>query len=225
VQITEVSVVGVRTSVLVFERTGSPLRFVLMPTFHIGRPDYYRQLAERLARCDLIVAEGDDRPSSTGLAYAIALRISWQRRGASLVHQDIDYQALGVPIIWPDDLPSRGRRGLGWLGWLDIVVLVPLLAFIMAIGGRHWLFRQNFELSDDSVPRLRWSFLTKLFLVARDRKLVAAVTKIHEERGGERIDVGIIFGAGHFPAVVRALTGRLGYRPQRGGEWLVAIDF
>jgi hypothetical protein len=70
-----------------------------VPVIHIGRPDYYRSVAERLARCHLIVAETYDGPSSTGLAYALALRLTRQRRGGKLVHQDIDYAKLGVPTV------------------------------------------------------------------------------------------------------------------------------
>ncbi len=225
-QITEVSVVGVRSCVLVFQRRSTPLRFVLIPTVHVGRRDYYRQIADRLSRCQLVVAEGDDGPSSTGLAYTVALRLSRQRRAGALVHQDIDYQALGVPIVWPDDLGTTQRReGLGWWGWLDLVVLVPFLVVTMAVGGRTWLLRQNFEISDDSEPRMRWSFLNKTMVEGRDQDLVAALTKIDEERRDEAIDVGVVYGAAHFPAIVRVLTGRLGYHPQRGGDWLTAIDF
>jgi hypothetical protein len=98
-QLTEVSVMGVRSSVTVFRHRTAPLRFVVIPTIHLGRSEYYRRIAERLMRCQLVVAEQCDGPSSTGLAYVMALRVSLQRRGGQLVHQDIDYQALGVPTV------------------------------------------------------------------------------------------------------------------------------
>ena len=224
-QLTEVSVLGVRSSVTVFRHRHAPMRFVLIPTIHLGRPDYYQKIAERLARCQLVVAEQYDGPSSTGLAYVTALRLSLQRRGGRLVHQDIDYQALGVPTLWPDGTlkPARRRRMSAW-GWLDLVVMVPVLTVAMAVGGRSWLMRRNFEVSDDSEPRLRWSFLNRLMLDQRDRQLVAAVTGIHEARHGEAIDVAVVFGAAHMPAVVRTLAEQLGYRAERG-DWIRAIDF
>jgi SecA DEAD-like domain len=132
----------------------------------------------------------------------------------------------GVPIVWPDGLqPSGRRRGLRWWGWLDLIVLVPVLMFIMAVGGRGWLLRLRFDIGDNSEPRMRWSWMTKVFLEDRDRQLTAELTKIHEDRRDEGIDVGVVHGAGHFPAVVRTLTGALGYHPVSGGEWLIAIDF
>jgi hypothetical protein len=225
-QLTEVSVLGVRSSVTVFRHRSTPLRFVLIPTIHIGRSEYYRRITQRLARCQLVVAEQYDGPSSTGLAYVTALRLSLQRRGGKLVHQDIDYQALGIPTVWPDGELLAGRRQrLPLWGWLDLVLMVPFLTVAMAVGGRNWLLRRNFEVNDDSEPRMRSSFLHRVLLEERDEHLVAAVTRIHEERNRQAIEVAIAYGAAHLPAVVQALVGRLGYRPERGGEWLLAIDF
>ncbi|MBM2616578.1 hypothetical protein JIG36_13520 [Actinoplanes sp. LDG1-06] len=225
-QLTEVSIFGLRSVVLVFKHRDSPLRFVLMPVVHMGRPDYYRLLSERLARCQLIVAEMYDGPSSTGLAYVTALRLTRQYRGGPLVHQNIDYEALGVPTVWPDGRILEGRRRrLPLAGWIDLALLVPYLTITMAVGGRDMLMRQNFEISDISEPRMRWALMNRLMLEERDRDLVATVQRIHTERRHEQIDVAVIYGAAHLPAVVRALAGGLGYRPQRGGEWLLAIDF
>ena len=223
-QITEVSSFGVRSSVTVLRHRTSPLRFVLVPVIHFGRPDYYRRVAERLARCNLIVAETYDGPSSTGLAYALALRLTFQRRGGKLVHQDIDYQKLGVPTVWPDELVKPGRRDrLPWFAWLDVVMMLPFLVVTMAVGGRDWLLRRNFEVSDDSEPRMR--FMHKTFHEERDKLLAAALTRICQERESQAIEVAVVYGAAHFPAVVQTLSERLSYHPQRGAEWLTAIDF
>jgi pheromone shutdown protein TraB len=59
----------------------------------------------------------------------------------------------------------------------------------------------------------------------RDALLTDAIAHIHTQRCHEAIEVAVVYGAAHFPAVVRTLTGRLGYRPQRDAEWLTAIDF
>jgi hypothetical protein len=223
-QIVEVGLLGVRTSVIVFQHRSKSLRFVLIPVAHMGRPDYYRRIADRLAVCQLIVAEGYDGPSSTGLAYTIALRLSRQRHGGELVHQDIDYEALGVPTVWPDGVRRGRHQRLGLWGWLDLVLMVPFLTIAMAAGGRNWLLRRNFEINDDTKPRMRWSLMQKVVLEERDADLIAALTRIHEQHDGEPVDVGVIYGAAHFPAVVQALTDGLGYRTQGRGEWLTAID-
>jgi len=78
-------------------------------------------------------------------------------------------------------------------------VLVPFLVLTMAAGGRTWLLRQNFEVSDSSEPRLRWSLMSKALIEERDQYLVKALTKIDKERRNEAIDVGVVYGAAHFP--------------------------
>jgi hypothetical protein len=226
-QITEVSVLGVRSAVVALRHPERPLRFVLIPMVHIAQARFYRQVADRLRKCQLIVAEGYDGPSSVGLAYAVALRVTRQRSAARLVHQNLDYEALGVPVVWPEGLyPSESHwRRMPVLGWLDVVLLVPALVVMMAMGGRNWLLRRNLEVSDDTEPRLFLSFLQKMFVHDRDRDLLAALAQIHETRADEPIDVAVVYGAAHMPAVVNGLRDRFGYRTQRGGDWLTAIDF
>ena len=51
----------------------------------------------------------------------------------------------------------------------------------------------------------------------------AALCRLHEERGGESIEVAVVYGAAHVPAVVRGLLNRYRYRP-RGAEWLTVVD-
>ncbi|GAB3825043.1 hypothetical protein ACFPIJ_64005 [Dactylosporangium cerinum] len=226
-QITEVSFVGVRSAVVTLRHRTAALRFVLFPMVHIGRADFYAAVAERLRQCDLIVAEGYDGPSSTGRAYRIALRLTRQRGRGRLVHQDIDYAALGVPVVWPERIfrDTRRRDRMPLLAWLDLVVLVPYLTVTMAVGGTRWLLRRHFEISDDSEVRFSREFLTKWIVHDRDRELIEALTEIHRTRADDPIDVAVVYGAGHLPAVVHALAGTLGYRPRRGGEWLTVIDF
>jgi hypothetical protein len=226
-QITEVSVMGVRTAVVAFHHPRKPLRFLLFPMIHVGLPAFYDQVTQRLRSCQLIVAEGYDGPSSVGLAYLWALQTTRQRHARTLVHQNIDYEAIDVPVIWPERLfRERGHwRRLPIVGWLDVLILAPALAVSMAVGGRNWVLRANMEISDDTDVRMFPSFLQKLMMDNRDDQLLEALTAVHDTRADERIDVAVVYGAAHMPAVVNGLTDRLGYRPRRGGEWLTVIDF
>lgn len=56
----------------------------------------------------------------------------------------------------------------------------------------------------------------------RDDRLLAALGHLHQERGGEDIEVAVVYGAGHVPAIVRGLN-RSGYRP-RSADWLTIAD-
>jgi len=225
-QLTEVSVLGVRSAVVRLRRPRTRLRFVLFPMVHFGRPEFYAQVAERLAGCHLIVAEGADAASSTGLAYAIALRITGQSAGRALVHQDIDFRALGVPTLWPDGPVYRRVRWwrMPLPEWLGVAFLVPLLVVTMAVGGRNWLLRQRLEISDDTQVRFFLRFLHNALIRERDAELLATLCEIHTARSAEPIDVAVVYGAAHLPAVVQGLNARFGYRAT-SGDWLTVIDF
>jgi hypothetical protein len=188
----------------------------------MGRPDFYREVAERLRACDLIVAEGADAASSTGMAYVIALKATRQWGANGLVHQDIDYGALGVPVVWPENLvkAKRRRHRMLWIEWFGVVLLTPALIIASAVGGRDYLLRRNLEISDDHEVRLR--FLSKWIIDERDAQLIAALTDVHERRCAEPIVVAVVYGAAHMPAVVRALTN-LGYRA-RSAEWVTVFS-
>lgn len=222
VQITEFSVVGLRSAVIDLRVRGNPLTFRLFPMIHVGRRQFYVEVADRLRECDLIVSEGTDTPSSTGLAIVLAMRMTFQRAARDLVNQDIDHAALGVPIVWPDALSRHNRRRrMAVLSLLDLLLFTPFYVVVMAFGGRDWLLRTRFEVYDNSEVRLR--YMNKTFLRDRDTALVSALTEIYEERHDRAEVVGIVYGAAHMPAVIEALRTRFGYRAV-GADWLTVFD-
>ncbi|XVV17075.1 hypothetical protein ACQP2X_22665 [Actinoplanes sp. CA-131856] len=226
-QLTEMSVVGIRTSITVFRRRPGGLKFVVVPTIHIGRPDYYRAIHERLKPCVAVVAEQYDGPSSTGFAYVAALKLTRQRIGRDLVHQDIDYASLGVPIIFPDQvhgLEAGPNRELPRDTWLDVALLTPALAVDMALHGRDWLTGHQLDIDDDSDVEMWPKFLHRKVMTERDELLAGALREIDGEFASEDAEVAVVFGAAHMPAVVRELTA-WGYRPAPGARWLTAVDF
>jgi hypothetical protein len=54
-QLTEMSVMGFRTSVIVFRRPAGGLRWVIIPTIHMGHADYYWAIWQRLRSCQAVV--------------------------------------------------------------------------------------------------------------------------------------------------------------------------
>src|SRR5262245_50615660 len=105
-QIIEVTGFGVRSAVLRLRNRDSALQFVIYPMVHIARAEFYGEVTARLRDASLVVAEGV-RPSAgrRGSALASALTLSYRiarfNRRANLVEQDIDYIALGVPVLKP----------------------------------------------------------------------------------------------------------------------------
>ena len=223
VQLTEMSVLGFRTSVTVFRRRAGGLRWVIIPTIHMGHSDYYWAIWQRLRSCQAVIAEIWDGPSSTGMTYANAMRLARQRASRDLVPQDIDYGALGVPIIFPDDYLAPDAdpdRRIPREERLATMVMTPILALHMALtGDGDWLGNLPLDIHDN----------TEVARDATDRKreelLLGVMREIDGEFAAEDMEVAVVFGALHMPTVVRELTGKLGYRVMRGSVWLTAIDY
>jgi hypothetical protein len=219
-QLTEMSADGYRTSVAVLQRPAGGLRWVVVPTIHMGHADYYWAIWQRLRSCQAVVAEMWDGPSSTGMAYANAMRLARQRAGRDLVPQDIDYGALGVPVIFPDEhlVPDAdpGRR-MSRQERVTATVLTPVLALQMALAG-DWLGNAALEVHDHT------EVARSVMDVQREDLLLAVIREIDGEFAAEDMEVAVVFGALHMPTVVRDLTS-LGHRVLPGTQWLTAISY
>jgi len=217
------SALGFRTSVTVFRRPAGGLRWVIIPTIHMGHADYYWAIWQRLRSCVAVIAETWDGPSSTGMIFANAMRLARQRASRDLVPQDIDYGALGVPVIFPDAYLAPNAdpdRRMSREERLIATVATPLLALHMALtGDGDWFGNTPLDIHDR----------TEVERDADDRKredlLLGAMREIDGEFAAEDIEVAVVFGALHMPTVVRELTGKLGYRVMPGAQWLTAIDY
>lgn len=237
-QIIEVTDLWVRSGVVRFKRPDTPLQFVVYPMIHMAQASFYAQVTTRLKRADVVVVEGvggsGDGGGRKGSVLVTALTLSYRvlrfNRHARLVEQDIDYAALGVEIVRPDvssaefstawrKVPLTDRVGL----WL----VLPGVVLVRLFGGTRRIWSRSMEQNDlpspeeeaiaDAAPELEAAFGGE-----RDDRLLAALRRIHDERAHERIEVAIVYGAGHVPAVVYGLMN-LGYRP-RASEWLVVAD-
>ena len=221
-QVTEMSDLGFRTSVTVFQRPAGGLRWVVIPTIHMGHADYYWAIWQRLRSCQAVVAEIWDGPSSTGMAYANAMRLARQRASRDLVPQDIDYGALGVPVIFPDEhlAPQADPdRRMSREERLIATVMTPILALHMALtGDGDWLANDSLEIHDHTeVPRTASD-------IEREELLLGVLREIDGEFDAEDMEVAVVFGALHIPTVVRELTAA-GYQVLPGAQWLTAIDY
>lgn len=233
-QLIEVSVAGVRSAVITLEAGGTPLRIVLFPMVHLGAPGYYRAVTDRLARCGLVVAEGISRPPASVRALTLAYRLPGRRhRNRGLTSQDIDYAALpGIPVVRPDMSGRDFRRhwrGVPAAERLAAWVLVPPVALAMALRGTRRTFGRHLSLDDlpsfqDEQVRHLAPGLTRAILDERDILLTECLAGICRDHAAERMDVAVVWGADHMPAVTRELFRQFGYRP-RSAEWLTVFDF
>jgi hypothetical protein len=201
---------------------------------HLGTRDFYREVHDRLSSCQVIVAEGVAGGSVAVRALTMAYRTPARSRRLGLVVQPADLRGLsasGAEVIRPDITGKQFRRAWRTVPWLQravIIGLVPVFAMAFRLfGDRRMLARY---LATDDLPtaqeqqlHLTFPALTKLLLADRDRLLVRAIETILAARAAESINVGVLYGADHLPAVVRALAER-GYRPRKA-EWVTVFDF
>jgi tetratricopeptide (TPR) repeat protein len=189
-------------------------------------------VATRLGTADVIVAEGVKRGASrraTILVFALTLtyRLLTLNRGAGLVEQDIDYSRFDAAVINPDvtaDEFQGAWQRIPWTFRLMAFCVVPVVVLGELIGGRRAIWSAAMEVNDlpslddelfsESAPEFEQALLGD-----RDARLLAELVRVHEERGDEEIEVAIVYGAGHVPAIVHGLRARLGY-VARAGDWL-----
>ncbi|GIF75130.1 hypothetical protein [Asanoa siamensis] len=236
-QIIEVTDLAVRSAVIRLRRQGSALQFVLYPMIHMAKPTFYAAVAKRLRTADIVVAEGVGGAGGGKHSVLVgALTLSYTvlrfNRRAQLVRQDIDYQALGVPVVRPDvtaDEFAAGWRRIPLAFRLTMWAVLPLVLITRLFGGTRAIWSHSMETNDlplthqeeedNDLPEA----LEAAFLGSRDERLVAALCRLHEQRGDDPIEVAVVYGAGHTPAIVHGLIQRYGYRP-RAADWLTIAD-
>lgn len=236
-QLIEVSMTGVRSAVITLRSPGRPQRIVLFPMLHLGAPAFYAEVTARLGRCAVVLAEGIRAEGiSEGSLIAKALVFSYQllgtRRKLGLVQQRIDYSRLEAEVITPD--MTVGQLRAGWravpaLQRAALLGLAPIMgiAFWM-LGTRRMLARYVAveDLPDVGEVALRdhAPALAELLLDQRDALLAAALDQVLARRPEQAVDIAVVYGAAHMPALTRYLLARYGFRP-REAEWLTVFSF
>jgi len=226
-QVIEVTGYAVRSAVITVRRRESPLRFVFFPMMHVASPTFYRQVATRLAACDLIVAEGIRGKSRQVSTLTLAYRFAPRRARNGLESQN--YRQLlpaGVPVINPDvtaaEAVARLRALPRWMHW-GLLVAAPVFGLIFALRGPRAFLNEDLVVEDlPATRRAEWladGRIDEALGGERDRRLLDALSAIHAERHDEPITVAVVYGAGHIPAVAAGLHSRHGYRPH-DAEWL-----
>jgi hypothetical protein len=230
-QFIEVSITGVRSAVITLQRDQGPLRFVLFPMAHLGSPAFYRDVSARARDCELIIAEGISGHSVVAATLTLAYRLPGRRRRMGLTRQRVDLSGLGDRLITPDMTGrqlSHAWRSVPLWQRLAAVCLAPAGAVLFWLFGTRRILARYLAMDDLPSPQLtqlRQSAprLTEALLDKRDALLVEALARIFQDHQDEQIDVAVVYGAGHMPAVTQFLAGH-GYLP-RGADWLTVFEF
>ena len=230
-QIVEGSEWALRTARLSLRNPHSDIRLTLFPMVHVGEPDFFQAVYADAFAHDVVLVEGVKSPivrrvtrSYRWIEGSKAMNLVIQpscpaQAGcqARIVHADLSAEEFTK--VWLD-IPLWSRASVyvfsaavgAWLRWFGSrAMLAPKLSLDDLLNREEIL---NF--SPETVA------LNQAILHARDVRLV--------ERLGEQLDdpdpavgrIAIVYGASHMRAVLRELTGRRGYRVERG-DWLTVF--
>jgi hypothetical protein len=230
-QFTEVSVTGVRSAVITLRAPERPQRIILFPMLHLAAPAFYADVCARLASCPVVLAEGITGKSLLARGLTIAYRLPGRRGRLGLVEQRIDFSRLDAEVIKPD-MTGRQLRA----GWRAVPVTQRVVLSLAApvAGAAFWLlgtrrmlarYAATEDLPDAADVMLRHAApaLTEL-LDRRDAMLAAALDEVLARPGETAVDIAVVYGAAHLPALTRYLRQRHAFRPQHA-EWLTVFDF
>jgi hypothetical protein len=175
----------------------------------------------------LRVRRGGLAASAITASYRIPARFG----SLGLVEENIDYDQLGVPVLYPDMTDAAfddGFRALpAWQRAL-IVTALPLFGLHQAAFGSRRALARHLALDDTDWPA-RQAALEKMGGVAkligeqRDHLLLTALDAVHDTCCGDPITVAVVYGAFHVPPLLQRLRSRHGYSV-RGAEWLTVFD-
>ena len=223
---------NVRSAIYRLQKDGQGLEFILFPMIHIGSQEFYENVSDRLAKCDLILAEGVDSRKASLLtrSYRIVKRI----RRMDLVTQQVgmnvasfrdklmnaDMEVRAFDEQW-STLPLALRA--------QIFLLVPVYVIYLFLFGTRETIAENIAvedlassnevlLQDDAFDKL-----DALLIDERDRRLIRNIANLDEANGKEKKTVGVVFGAMHMRNVTSFLLHNLKYRIAEA-EWVTVFD-
>jgi hypothetical protein len=230
VQIVDVNELWVRSVVLTLRRRATPLTFVLFPMVHVGSPAFYAAVRARVGECDLAVVEGVGAAREVSL-LTLAYRTMRFYRRAGLVVQSDGPDSFGIPTICPDMDGARFSRGWARVPWLQRTlawILIPIFGVLLALFGTRQMLARDLAREDQPSDveldaAAAYPELYGLICDERDQLLIQALMAVHEQRNREPIKVAVVYGAGHMPAVLHALSARHRY-VARDGEFLTVFD-
>lgn len=206
------------------------MEITLFPMVHIGDVSFYRQTFDDALRHEVVLKEGVNSP----VVRHITASYRWAAKRPELgllVQPRMPEPATPATRVLNADVSTAEFHRLWSLVpiWLRILVYVgaPLIGL-----RRRWSeTRQGLikGLSLEDIPSneevISWNaesgHLSRAILHARDEHLVKRLEEVLAEAPRPK-RVAIVYGAQHMRAVIRALSGRLGFHPV-SSEWRTII--
>ena len=220
---------NVRSAVYHLKKDNAP-DFFLFPMIHVGSQNFYDEIARRLTRCDLILAEGvaSKRANLLTLSYRIVKRIN---RMDLVIQQDALKAATFRGKITNADMEGNAFdarwSSLPLLLRVQLFLILPVYILYLLMFGTRQTLAENIALED--LPSSEeilfeddgFEDLDSLLIDQRDRMLLGNIKRVYESGGNKAI--GVIYGARHMRNAVDFLLRKLNYHVAKA-EWVTVFD-
>jgi hypothetical protein len=227
-QLIESSMMGVRSARLVFANRATPARLTLFPMVHVGEAEFYKLTYDDALSHDVVLFEGVRSPITMRITRSYRWLVGSKAMAGLIVQPRLPIEPGATARIVhadlsPDEFAEEWRKVPLWLKAL-LYVGAPIMGLHYRwLGTRTTLAKGlSFEDQPSMAELLRISpetgALTEAILDARDRRLLEKLREELDRAGRQALRLAIVYGAGHMRAVVRELTGKLGYFVE-DAEW------
>ncbi|HEY0324083.1 MAG TPA: hypothetical protein VGC66_24260 [Pyrinomonadaceae bacterium] len=223
---------NVRSAIYRLKKEDDGLEFILFPMIHVGSKEFYGEVSQRLAECDLILAEGVESKKANLLtrSYRIVKKI---RR------MDLVTQQEGMKVSsFREKIVNADMEGHAFdEGWsslplslkVQIFFLMPAYVIYLFLFGTRETIAENIALED--LPSSQeilfqddnFDKLDALLIDERDRRLILNIEGLQQSNGKDKKIVGIVYGATHMRNVASFLLHKLNYKVAKA-EWVTVFD-
>jgi hypothetical protein len=228
-QIIEKTPFSVRSAVYHLKKDDE-VEFVLFPMIHVGTQKFYDDVYERLAKCDLIFAEGVQSKKVNLLTRSYKIIKKIKRLDLVIQTDALRLSDFSEKIVCTDMQGQDFDKDWSKLSWLTRVIIflgIPIYVVYMLIFGSRELIAENLGMDDlPGRDEILYSedFLEDfrgLLLKKRDDVLLSHINQLNENHNKPKV-IGIVYGASHMRNIIRFLNEQ-NYRVV-DSEWLMVFD-
>jgi len=221
---------NVRSAVYHLKKQGFGPQFILFPMIHVGDRNFFVEVSQRLAQCDLILAEGvaSKRAALLTSAYRIVRKV---HRLDLITQYEMDTSKLKDKMVNADMEPEdfdRQYSTLPTLVRLQIFVLFPFFALYLLLCGTRQIIARELAVEDlpSSEEILRndvFEDFDNLILDQRDSVLIHRLQELCDARNFDGRKIAVLYGAMHMRNITAFLVEKLRYQVSRA-EWLTVFE-
>jgi hypothetical protein len=223
---------NVRSAIYRLMKDEDGLEFLLFPMIHIGSKEFYAEVSQRLAKCDLILAEGVDSKKANLLTRSYRIVKKIRRLDLITQQEGMKTSSFRGKIVDADIKGSAFDEHWSSLPFTlkaQILFLMPVYVVYLFLFGTRETIAENIALED--LPSSQeillqdndFDKLDALLIDERDRRLIHNIESLHQTNGKDKKIVGVVYGAMHMRNVISFLLRKLNYRIAKA-EWVTVFD-